>query len=105
MKNFSELLATEQTITIRVTCDGETVESSHGLLDPISITVNKDHDTKIESILIDDFELIPGYNHLLPNSSPFVSAGVTWKFQIEEPFYQWKHLITHQGWLFYQNAK
>lgn len=105
MKNFSELLATKQTITVRVTCEGETVESAYGLLDPISVMINKDHDTTIESISIDDFEIIPDYNHLLPNSSPFVSAGVAWEFRIDKPFYQWKHEITHQGWLFYQNTK
>ena len=105
MKTFSELLDTKQIINVKVTYNGNTIEESYDLMDPISIRIKQEQDTVIDSIMIDDFELIPAYNHLLPNSSPFVSAGIIWELRIEEPFYQWKHKVTHQGWLFYQNVK
>lgn len=105
MKNFSELLATKQEIKIIVRYDGKIVEQTVGLLDPISVRIHTDRDIEIDSLEIDGFELVPNYNHLLPNSSSFIQKGTEWKFSIDIPFYQWKHQATHQGWLFYQNAK
>jgi len=105
MKNFSELLDTKQEIKIIVRYDGKTVEQTVDLLDPINILIRSDQDIEIESLEIDGFELVPKYNHLLPNSSSFVAKGIDWQFSIDIPFYQWKHQATHQGWLFYQNTK
>jgi len=105
MKNFSELLDTNQEIIVTIKVQGVTFTQIYGLLDPITIELNSENDTTVESLLIDEFELIPEYNHLLPNSSPFVQANTPWKFSIGEPFYHWKHQVTHSGWLFYQNTK
>lgn len=87
MKNFSELLATDFTLEIKT--NGETIE--HPLLDPVRIEI----DGGYELTTVDDFEIKDWMGEEID--------GV-WVFRCDN-FYQWKHHITGQGWLFYQNAK
>lgn len=87
MKNFSELLATDLYLEIKT--NGET--TAHPLLDPVRIEI----DGGYELTTIDDFEIKEWMGEVVD--------GV-WVFCCDN-FYQWKHQITGQGWLFYQNVK
>ena len=86
------------------------------LLNPISIRIcvqGKDYalDSQsavlIKSIRIDDFDLIPNWTQLSSYTNdhnytdPTTHLGFNgeWQYNIPEPFYQWKHKITGQGWL------
>jgi hypothetical protein len=61
----------------------------------------------IKSILIDDFEIIPHYTHLIDydndhnynRATSYLGFNGTWRLSIDRPFYQWRHQVTNQGWL------
>jgi hypothetical protein len=61
----------------------------------------------IESLSIDGFEIIHQWTHLAEYHSEQGSQGPTsylgingsWKLNIDQPFYRWRHHITGQGWL------
>ena len=86
MKTFSELLVTNDYLTIEI--DGN--HSTHLLNDPISIEI----DGGYQLTLIDGFEIKDWQGEVID--------GV-WVFRCDN-FYQWKHHATDQGWLFYQNT-
>lgn len=86
------------------------------LLDPVCFTLqikNKDYENDsatlvtVESISIDGINLIPAFNHLTTYSNDRQSGlttnclgfNGTWTFNVEQPFYQWLHQATGQGWL------
>lgn len=87
MKTFSELLATD--FHLEIVIDGE--KSIQPLLDPVDITIIGGYKT----VIIDDFEIKDWMGEIIDGG---------WKFHCDN-FYQWKHKITNQGWLFYQNTK
>jgi hypothetical protein len=78
MKNFLELLATE--LKLNVVVNG------------IATTVNL-HDNLIfnagDTVIVDDVEILPQYRHL----------SVDGTLTISEPFYNWYHRGSGQGWL------
>jgi len=78
MKNFSELLATEQKLTVIVNGDAMEV----GLHDFLAF----DADTYV---YVDDIEVLPKYRHLAEHNM----------LTIAEPFYCWYHRVSGQGWL------
>ena len=86
MTTISELLATKQSLTIAV--NGKTYE--HPLLEPVTIKIENGY----ELTVIDDFEIKDWWGYMRDGD---------WYFDTKYPFYQWKHTITDQGWLFYQN--
>ena len=61
----------------------------------------------IQSINIDGFELIPDWTHLAvyqndhDDGSPtsYMGFNGTWRLDLTEPFYRWRHRVTGQGWL------
>ena len=61
----------------------------------------------IESVNIDGFEIIPRWTHLavynsergLQGPTSYLGINGSWKLAIDRPFYQWRHLVTGQGWL------
>jgi len=61
----------------------------------------------IESLKIEDFDIIPNWTHLANynndhnNQNPTNHLGYNgvWSLNINEPFYRWVHKITGQGWL------
>ena len=61
----------------------------------------------IRSINIDGFEIVPDWTHLAVyhndhnNGSPtsYLGFNGTWRLDIPEPFYRWRHRVTGQGWL------
>jgi hypothetical protein len=86
------------------------------LLDPIRLeigmkqkkySVEKETAVIIRSINFDKFEIVPEWTHLAvyQNDHNFISPtsylgfNGTWRLDIPEPFYRWKHHITSQGWL------
>jgi len=106
MKNFSDLLAISPNIAVYVEVDGIKIQEYRAsLLDDINIELTVDKDSHITSLRIDDLELVEDYNHLLPGSTNFIAGRSPWSLHIPGPFYQWRHCVTHQGHLFYQNAK
>jgi hypothetical protein len=78
MKNFSELLATE--LKLNVVVNG------------IATTANL-HDNLIfnadDTVTVDDVEILPQYRYLSVNGM----------LTISEPFYNWYHRVSAQGWL------
>ena len=61
----------------------------------------------IQSLSIDDFEIVPVWTHLAQyvNDHDYVDptnylgfVGV-WQLEIDCAFYQWQHRVTNQGWL------
>ena len=86
------------------------------LLDPIELKIGMKHKKYsadretaviIESINIDGFEIVPDWTHLAiyqndhDNGSPtsYLGFNGTWRLDIPEPFYRWRHRVTGQGWL------
>ena len=86
------------------------------LLDPIRLEIgmkqkrySADKETAIiiRSIDIDGFEIVPNWTHLATyqndhdNRSPtsYLGFNGTWRLDIPEPFYRWRHRVTGQGWL------
>lgn len=87
-----------------------------GLLDAICIEVelhekdyNQDHTTAVilKSVVIENIDLVPGLIHHARYindhnfNQPTTELGFNgiWQFFIDEPFYQWHHRVTGQGWL------
>jgi hypothetical protein len=93
-----------------------TVTYSHDLLLPLLVSVemqnkqyNQYHETAIivESIVVDNNELLPEYNHLvdyqndhnLNTPTNYLGFNGKWTLTIDRPFYQWLHQHSGQGWL------
>jgi hypothetical protein len=142
MTIFSDLLATETSITITikvraitengVPCCGIKINHSIEYYDLLldSITVSKklsltkpfdieismfdkrysnEYETAlvIDSITIDNFDVIPKFTHLAKytndhdyqGATSYLGFNGTWRLSIDRPFYQWQHQATNQGWL------
>ena len=78
MKNFLDLLVTD--LKLHVVVNGNQYESD--LHTPL--TFNAD-----DLVLIDNIEVLPRYRYLANDNI----------LQISEPFYQWYHKASGQGWL------
>ena len=78
MKNFSDLLATEQHLDIGV--NGS--HSKAGLHD--SLTFNQD-----DVVTVDGIDILPRYQYM----------AVSGVLHIDQPFYCWYHTVSGQGWL------
>jgi hypothetical protein len=78
MKNFLDLLGTEQCLTVSI---NNTV-TTHGLHDLLVFNVN-------DAVTVDNIEILPRYQYL----------AVGGKLTIPEPFYRWYHRVSGQGWL------
>jgi hypothetical protein len=84
----------------------DTVEIEIAMIDKL---YSQDRETAIviDSVLIDGFEIVPGWTHLATYDSERGPQGPTsylgingsWKLTIDRPFYQWRHQVTGQGWL------
>ena len=78
MKNFLDLLATD--LKLHVVVNGNQYESE--LNTPLSFNAD-------DLVTVDDIEVLPRYQYLANSNS----------LQISEPFYQWYHKASDQGWL------
>jgi hypothetical protein len=87
-----------------------------GLLDLVNISIKMSNKTYsstqetavvIESIQIDDFEIVPNFTQLAKYTNDantdivttYIGFNGIWALDLLSPFYQWKHQITGQGWL------
>jgi hypothetical protein len=80
MKNFLDLLATE--LQLEIVTDGKITHA--GLHDPLIFNT-----TKCNTVIVDGIEILPKYLDLVNNKVLI----------IREPFYQWYHRVSGQGWL------
>lgn len=63
---------------------------------------------EITSVKIDDFDIIPNFVHhanynnerKLNTPTKYLGFNGVWTFEIQQPFYQWKHQATGQGSVF-----
>lgn len=78
MKNFLNLLATEQHLAVSLNNTTYSVGWSMPLEFDASATV-----------IVDGEEILPKYRHLAVNG----------KLTIPEPFYRWYHRVLGHGWL------
>ena len=78
MKNFSDLLATEQHLAVSI----NNTTYSVGWAMPLEFSTN-------DQVTVDGEEILPKYRHL----------AVDGKLTISKPFYQWYHQVSGQGWL------
>ena len=78
MKNFSDLLATEQHLAVSLNHTTYSV----GWAMPLEFSTN-------DQVTVDGEEILPKYRHL----------AVDGKLTIPEPFYRWYHRVSGQGWL------
>jgi hypothetical protein len=78
MKNFSDLLATEQHLAVSL----NNTTYSVGWAMPMEFSAN-------DQVTVDGEEILPKYQHLV----------VDGKLTIPEPFYRWYHRVSGQGWL------
>jgi hypothetical protein len=61
----------------------------------------------IDRLSIDGFDIVPDYVHLAryendqdqDTPTSYLGCNGIWYFDIDRPFYQWKHQNTGQGWL------
>jgi hypothetical protein len=78
MKNFLELLATD--LKLDVTVNGN--QYKIGLYTSMAFDVN-------DLVFVDGIEILPRYQYLAKGNV----------LQISQPFYQWHHTASKQGWL------
>jgi hypothetical protein len=78
MKNFLDLRATD--LNLQVTINGKLHEV--GLYAQLTFDVN-------DLVFVDGIEVLPKYQNLTTDKV----------LQISEPFYQWYHKVSGQGWL------
>jgi len=86
------------------------LKTSVQLLEPIEIgMISKNNNAvTIQSIKIDDFEIIPNYIHYSDyvgsdgtafGPTEYLGVSGKWELNIDKPFYNWKHDATGMGWL------
>ena len=113
---------TTVTINDRIIFDGLLTEPLHyrcslPLLDPVTASIALTHKKYmsapgdsaviVQRLGLDGLELIPAHAHLAQYHNDHGSTEATnylgfngvWTLEIPEPFYQWWHRITAQGWL------
>jgi hypothetical protein len=78
MKNFSDLLATEQHLAVSI----NNTTYSVGWAMPLEFDASA-------TVIIDGIEILPKYRH----------RAINGKLTITEPFYRWYHQVSGQGWL------
>lgn len=78
MKNFLELLDTELFLSVLI--NGR--QHQLPLLEPMIFCDN-------DIVFIDNIEILPRYRHL----------AIDGQLIINQPFYQWYHQVSGQGWL------
>lgn len=92
-----------------------TAYSLISLLEPIDICItmkykvygHKETAVMIDALQIDKFDLVPRWTHLarydndhdIQSPTSYLGFNGTWRLQIPEPFYRWRHKVTGQGWL------
>jgi len=63
-------------------------------------------------ISVDGFDIIPAWtqlaqyvnDHDIDDPTSYLGFNGEWKLEILQPFYQWRHQVTGQGWLLRPNS-
>ena len=126
MKNFLEATAIKPTLTVKVkftvtpmgqvpclvklgtkTLYEDTIKETQTfdidlpLTDPIDLSVQiyRHHPDAVVLVLtINDYEILPKYQHLATPPTDYVDFNTTWTFKIPS-FYPWYHSTIGQGWI------
>jgi hypothetical protein len=61
----------------------------------------------LNKISIDKFDIVPAWTHLarynndhdICSPTSYMGFNGEWRLEITQPFYQWHHQVTGQGWL------
>jgi hypothetical protein len=61
----------------------------------------------LNRLCVDDFDVIPNHTHLaryvndhnVDSPTSYLGFNGEWRLEITQPFYQWQHQVTGQGWL------
>ena len=94
-----------------------TVSTQLPLLTGFSVIVklkNKVYTSESETAIVltrlcvDVFDISPQFTHLAQYNNDhafneptsYIGFNGEWKFEVDRPFYQWRHVNTGQGWLF-----
>jgi len=65
----------------------------------INIQIHRHHpDAVIVSLIVENKEILPKYQHLAEPPTNYLDQSGTWTFRISN-FYPWFHKITGQGWI------
>ena len=113
-----EICVNQQLIHQGPTIESIVISTQIPLLSQLVISVklkNKvyksDQETAIilNKISIDEFDIVPKYtqlahyinDHNVDSPTSYIGFNGEWKLEIPQPFYQWRHKITGQGWLFH----
>lgn len=62
----------------------------------------------LTKLSVDRFDIIPQFTHLakyandheFTEPTSYIGFNGEWRLEVTNPFYQWQHEITSQGWLF-----
>jgi len=87
----------------------KTLKTTVELLEPIHIKIISKNNNAVvlQSIKIDDFEIVPNYIHYSDyvgsdgtafGPTEYLGVSGQWDLIIDKPFYNWKHDVTGMGW-------
>lgn len=74
----------------------------------VKVTLSNNSAVIVEQFMVDDIPLLPKYMlHSTYDASDDPTTHLDqmgiWSMKFDQPFYQWYHKVSGQGWLFYQN--
>lgn len=70
------------------------------LLSPIDFTIAlTSGKLEIAKLTINDLEVLPLYLNQAAPQTNFLDTPTNWRFRIDQPFYQWYHCISGQGFI------
>lgn len=84
MKNFSDLLATEASLTIEILTDQEQSCQEWPLVRPVDLVIKHARSVKVDGMEMMEF----GY-----------WQQEHWHIHHDQLFYRWRHHVTGQGWI------
>lgn len=79
----------------------QTLEWTVQLTDPINVQIQvyRQHpDAVIIALTVDDYEILPMYQHLANPPTDYIDFNHAWTLKIPN-FYPWYHETTGQGWI------
>lgn len=114
----TEIWINQQLIYQGLLLDTFTISKQLPLLSGLLISVklknktyelNPDSAIVLNRISVDGFDIIPAWtqlaqyvnDHDIDDPTSYLGFNGEWKLAIPQPFYQWRHQVTGQGWLFY----
>lgn len=125
METFSQLLATiiqddrclrinielksHGQVAYRATVNGQkfkdSIETRGHIFSPIDFTIDLTEFTEgssgveVVKFTVNELEVLPLYQHLANPPTNYIDSLGRWTMHIPNPFFQWYHTISGQGWL------